>query len=166
MRCLSASLIQQCGDTEVMLYKLCQECQGHKSGAQSLVLSEAVLSQKPGQSQTSALLRVMESSFQSWILQQWTREKWLDETSLVSDKEMKDAGLQGDVEQLMNLNLACTWHLRKLTRLLLYRTMSFSQQGWSLDPVAKTGWGLMCLEGWWIHYTTDVTSESLVIKPF
>lgn len=89
-----------------MLCKLCQDCQGHKS--QYLVLREVALSQKPGQSQTSALLRVMENSYKSWILQQWTREKWLDQTSLVSDKEMKDAGLQRDVEEFMNLNLAST----------------------------------------------------------
>lgn len=50
----------------------------------------------------------MESSYKSWILQQWTREKCLDQTSLVSDKEIKDVGLQKDVEELMNLNLGST----------------------------------------------------------
>lgn len=35
-------------DVGVILYKLCQKCQGHKS--QYLVLKEAALSQKPGQS--------------------------------------------------------------------------------------------------------------------
>lgn len=58
----------------------------HKSCAQYLVYREAALSQ------SKALLRATESSYKSWILQQWTREKWLDQTSLVSDKEMKDAG--------------------------------------------------------------------------
>lgn len=51
MKCLSAILIQQCRDIEVILCRLCQECQGHESGAQYVVLREAALFQKPGQSQ-------------------------------------------------------------------------------------------------------------------
>lgn len=78
-----------------MLYKLCQKCQGYKSSAQQLVLREAVLSQKAW---TKPNICLAESNGKQ-LQEQWTREKWLIHTSSVSDEEMKEMGLQVDVEE-------------------------------------------------------------------